>query len=69
MTTTFNCTIFQNIEESCGLTKKGLQSQINPIQYHNWRKRPCKIWAPYGGYFVEENLAPKSNYVDSHKPG
>ena len=32
-------------------------------------KRPCKIWAPYGGHCVEKSLAPKSKYVDTPKPG
>ena len=32
-------------------------------------RRPCKIWAPYGGHCVEKILAPKSKYVDTPKPG
>ena len=32
-------------------------------------KRPCKIWAPYGGHCVEKSLAPKSKYVDTPKSG
>ena len=31
-------------------------------------RRPCKIWAPYGGYCVEKSLAPKSKYADTPKP-
>ena len=31
-------------------------------------KRPCKIWVPYGGHYLEKNLAPKSKYVDTPKP-
>ena len=31
-------------------------------------KRPCKIWASYGGC-VEKILTPNSKYIDTSKPG
>ena len=52
----------------------GFQFRIKPCESnlglnYKYYMRPCKIWAPYSGHWVEKSLGPKSKYVGPPKKG
>ena len=57
------------MRRSRGQEQEKNKKQEGEVLFTNCFKRPCKIWAPYGGHCVEKSLAPKSKYVDTPKLG